>query len=207
MAANISYAHIAKKAAGTSEDNDTNPEIIEVPPVAQDLTSDASATKKTSSKKKSSRARNRKEKKAAKMAAVEAEKAKISESSEAEEPQQPKVFIPAPPPKVNVWHKKSTEVTEEDEANDEQSKDQTAEKAEKANNSGVVKDKANDDVKKEPTPADAAVMKESTADNRPQSVKKPLVSGSSALGSPWKTPQVDVVQVIMIDKQLLYSLF
>ena len=144
------------------------------------------------------------------MAAVEAEKAKISESSEAEEPQQPKVFIPAPPPKVNVWHKKSTEVTEEDEANDEQSKDQTAEKAEKAekaNDSGVVKDKANDDVKKEPTPADAAVMKESTADNRPpQSARKPLVS-SSALGSPWKTPQVDVVQVIMIDKQLLYSLF
>ena len=202
MAANISYAHIAKKAAGTSEDNDTNPEIIEVPPVAQDLTSDASATKKTSAKKKSSRARNRKEKKAAKMAAVEAEKAKISESSEAEEPQQPKVFIPAPPPKVNVWHKKSTEVTEEDEANDEQSKDQTVEKAEKVN-----KDKPNADVKKEPTPADAAVMKESTADNRPQSVKKPLVSGSSALGSPWKTPQVDVVQVIMIDKQLLYSLF
>lgn len=205
MAANISYAHIAKKAAGTSEDNDTNPEVIEVPPVAQDTTSDAATKKQTSSKKKTSR-KNRKDKKAAKLAAEQAEKAKISESSEAEEPQQPKVFIPAPPPKVNVWHKKSTEVTEEDEANDDQQiKDQSAVAlAEVKTNNSVAKE----NIKKEnPTPADAAVMKESTADNRPpQSARKPLVS-SSALGSPWKTPQVDVVQVIIIDKQLLLHSF
>ena len=204
MAANISYAHIAKKAAGTSEDNDTNPEVIEVPPVAQDTTSDAATKKQTSSKKKTSR-KNRKDKKAAKLAAEQAEKAKISESSEAEEPQQPKVFIPAPPPKVNVWHKKSTEVTEEDEANDDQQiKDQSAVALAEVK----TNDKAKEIIKKEnPTPADAAVMKESTADNRPpQSARKPLVS-SSALGSPWKTPQVDVVQVIMIDKQLLLHSF
>ena len=177
MAANISYANIARKAAGTSEDNDTTGEIIEVPSLATPATQDPekeNSTKKSNSSKKKSRSRkDRKEKKAAKLALAEAEKAKISESSEAEEPA--KVFIPAPPPKVNVWHKnKSTEVTEEEEAETET----------KAATEGQVK--------QEPTPADAAVMKESTADNR-QAAKKPLVS--STLGSPWKTPQANSEQV------------
>ena len=177
MAANISYANIARKAAGTSEDNDTTGEIIEVPslatPATQDPEKENSSSKKSNSKKKSRSRKDRKEKKAAKLALAEAEKAKISESSEAEEPA--KVFIPAPPPKVNVWHKnKSTEVTEEEEA-------ETETKAEKGQ-----------EIKQEPTPADAAVMKESTADNR-QAAKKPLVS--STLGSPWKTPQANSAQV------------
>ena len=181
MAANISYANIARKAAGTSEDNDTTGEIIEVPTLATPVSLDPekeNATKKSNSSKKKSRSRkDRKEKKAAKLALAEAEKAKISESSEAEEPA--KVFIPAPPPKVNVWHKnKSTEVTEEEEA-------ETETKAEKGQ-----------EIKQEPTPADAAVMKESTADNR-QAAKKPLVS--STLGSPWKTPQANSAQVCYLN--------
>ena len=181
MAANISYANIARKAAGTSEDNDTTGEIIEVPslatPATQDPEKENSSSKKSNSKKKSRSRKDRKEKKAAKLALAEAEKAKISESSEAEEPA--KVFIPAPPPKVNVWHKnKSTEVTEEEEA-------ETETKAEKGQ-----------EIKQEPTPADAAVMKESTADNR-QAAKKPLVS--STLGSPWKTPQANSAQVCYLN--------
>ena len=183
MAANISYANIARKAAGTSEDNDTTGEIIEVPslatPATQDPEKENSSSKKSNSSKKKSRSRkDRKEKKAAKLALAEAEKAKISESSEAEEPA--KVFIPAPPPKVNVWHKnKSTEVTEEEEAETET----------KAATEGQ-------EIKQEPTPADAAVMKESTADNR-QAAKKPLVS--STLGSPWKTPQANSAQVCYLN--------
>ena len=171
MAANISYANIAKKAAGTSEDNDEtqNPDTVQVQaaPVSNEI-------EEISEKKpKKVKRRNRKEKKAAKMAAEAAEKAKSNESSEAEA--EIKVFIPAPPPKVNVWLKKSAENTVTEEEEDKEDK-----------------------AKKEPTPADAAVMKESTAENRPPAVvatkpSKPLVS--SALGSPWKTTQVNNVQV------------
>ena len=171
MAANISYANIAKKAAGTSEDNDeTHPDTVQVQAAK---TTDNNETEK---KPKKTKRRNRKaEKKAAKLAAEAAEKAKSNESSEAEA-EQPKVFIPAPPPKVNVWLKKSAENTQTEEENVEDEK-----------------------AKKEPTPADAAVMKESTAENRPPIVSiaskpsKPLVS--SALGSPWKTTQANSVQV------------
>ena len=176
MAANISYANIAKKAAGTSEDNDEsqNPDTVQVQ--AAKTTENNESEISNDKKPKKVKRRNRREKKAAKIAAEAAEKAKSNESSEAEA--EVKVFIPAPPPKVNVWLKKSAEntVTEEDETED------NTEKA-----------------KKEPTPADAAVMKESTAENRPPAVvtvskpNKPLVS--SALGSPWKTTQVNTVQV------------
>ena len=121
---------------------------------------------------------------AAKVLAEEAEnlKGKSAESSDVEEPQ-PTVFIDAPPPKVNVWLKKSDNPTQSQQqsAQENSSQDENSDQIVPA----VVSDLVNKAILATPKPVEvskptakiepttapptnsAAIMKESTADNRP----------------------------------------
>jgi la-related protein 1 len=229
MAANVapvSYALVAKKAAGTSEDNDSSNIMSEIPANSENLSENAVRN----DKKK--RNRRNKAKKAAQKALIEAEAEKVpnsAESTEIDEPVQT-VFIDAPPPKVNVWLKKSDNPTssqQQSSAQENSSQDENMEKEPTPEAPEVktgIKTSAvtisNDPTpgtkttatKVEQPPNSAAIMKESTADNRPhpQQPKEPLASipvtsqttkakvqdstkpsaksSGGKSGFPWKTP-------------------
>merc|ERR1712203_1314906 len=132
--------------------------------------------------------RRNKAKKAAQKALLEAEAEKVpnsAESTEIDEPVQT-VFIDAPPPKVNVWLKKSDNPTSQQQssAQENSSQDENMEKEPTPGpeapevkvglkTSAVTNSNAPDPgtkttaTKVEQPPNSAAIMKESTADNRP----------------------------------------
>jgi len=229
MAANVapvSYALVAKKAAGTSEDNDSSNIMSEIPANSENLAENAVRN----DKKK--RNRRNKAKKAAQKALLEAEAEKVpnsAESTEIDEPAVQTVFIDAPPPKVNVWLKKSDNPTssqQQSSAQENSSQDENMEKeptpeapevktgiktSAVTNSNAPTPGTKTTATKVEQPPNSAAIMKESTADNRPhpQQPKEPLASipvtsqttkakvqastkpakptgGKS--GFPWKTP-------------------
>merc|ERR1712166_1123995 len=215
-----------------SEDNDSSNIMSEIPANSENLSENAVRN----DKKK--RNRRNKAKKAAQKALIEAEAEKVpnsAESTEIDEPVQPVVFIDAPPPKVNVWLKKSDNPTssqQQSSAQENSSQDENMEKDPTPDpeapevkagikTSAVTNSNAPDPGTKttatkvtekvEQPPNSAAIMKESTADNRPhpQQPKEPLASipvtsqtakanvqaskptgkptgGKS--GFPWKTP-------------------
>ena len=198
----VSYANVARKAAGTSEDNDS-PNPSELQPQDNDCQQQIQAENAKPEKKKKKK-RSRAMKKAAKAAAAaEAEgKSKASESSEAEEPPAVPVYVDAPPPKVNVWLK--NKVTEQDIKKDEGQENEPSTLADAS---------ATTASSTAPSSTAPSVMKESTADNRPPKEPKeppvavlvkasskpaPIIvsSGKTSAGSPWKTPAQSNAQVI-----------
>lgn len=198
MAANVapvSYALVAKKAAGTSEDNDSSNIMSEIPANSENLSENAVRN----DKKK--RNRRNKAKKAAQKALLEAEAEKVpnsAESTEIDEEPVETVFIDAPPPKVNVWLKKSDNPTssqpEQSSAQENSSQDENMEKeptpeapevktgiktsAVTNSNAPTPGTKTTANKVEQPPANSAAIMKESTADNRPhpQQPKEPLAS-------------------------------
>merc|ERR1712037_169044 len=229
MAANVapvSYALVAKKAAGTSEDNDSSNIMSEIPANSENLSENAVRN----DKKK--RNRRNKAKKAAQKALLEAEAEKVpnsAESTEIDEPVQT-VFIDAPPPKVNVWLKKSDNPTssQQQSSAQESSQDENMEKEPTpgleapevktglkttavTNSNAPNLGTKTTATKEEQPPNSAAIMKESTADNRPHpqqqkenlasipvtsqtkvkvqaSTKPSAKSSGGKSGFPWKTP-------------------
>ena len=200
MAANVasvSYANVARKAAGTSEDNDSqNPSESQPQEQPQETRSE-----KNKRKKRIRAAKKHAAKAAAAMEAAEKAKAN-SESSEAEaETPVAPVYVDAPPPKVNVW--KLKQATPEQQPSENKGNEEN-----ESDLGGCPTSEAM------PAQAASAIMKESTADNRqPQpppkveqqkepvkpATNKPapiiVTSGKTSAGSPWKTPAQNAAQV------------
>jgi hypothetical protein len=134
----VSYAKVVRKSAGNSDELDTTTESSPQLPI----NSDPSASKSGEPQKKKRAKKSKAARKAAKALQAEAEKEqKISESSETDET---KVYIDAPPPKVNPWLSKKE--AEQQQPLQEQEINATDEKPKQ--------------------PPAASVIKESTAANR-----------------------------------------